>query len=91
MLILITYDLKSDKDYHSLHETIKGCSTTNKWWHYMESVWIICTDMSVNECNDIIRRQMDNNDLLFIVEITDMTYQGWLPSKAWEWLDRNKS
>ena len=34
---------------------------------------------------------MDDNDRLFIVEITNQKYQGWLPSKAWEWLrDHNK-
>ena len=49
MLILITYDLKKlDKDYAPLYEAIKKCGSA--WWHYMESVWIVKTELSPNDC-----------------------------------------
>ena len=49
------------------------------------------SDKTISECNNLIKSQMDDNDRLFIVEITNQKYQGWLPSKAWEWLrDHNK-
>lgn len=85
MLLLISYDLKQpDRDYSSLYDTIKNAGSS--WWHYLESVWIIKTDMSVDCCSNLLLRNMDTNDLLFVVDITGKKSQGWLPSKAWEWL-----
>jgi hypothetical protein len=93
MLLLITYDLKKpDKDYNILYESIKNSAT--KWWHYMESVWLVSTDLSSNDFSKRIQKEIDRNDYLFIVDITGQAYQGWLPSKAWEWIkqyDNNSS
>lgn len=90
MLHLITYDLKNkDKNYEALYEQIKQCGSY--WWHYLDSVWIIQSDKTISECHNLIKSQMDDNDRLFIVEITNQKYQGWLPSTAWEWLkDHNR-
>ena len=86
MIMLITYDLKQpDKDYSSLYESIKQCGSL--WWHYLESVWIVQTEFTPEECCDRIRPSMDENDYLLVVDITNQKKQGWLPSKAWEWLN----
>ena len=88
MLVLITYDLKQpDRDYASLYESIKQCG--NVWWHYLDSVWIIRTDLSPAQCFDRVHPNMDNNDYLFIVDITQRSRQGWLPTDAWEWIKTN--
>ena len=88
MLLLITYDLKQpDRDYTTLYESIKQCSSV--WWHYLESVWIIRTEMTANQCFDKIHPNMDNNDYIFIVDISHQTRQGWLPKDAWEWIKSN--
>lgn len=85
MLVLISYDLKQpDRDYSVLYEAIK--STGKAWWHYLESVWIVDTAQDPEACYNMIKPAMDDNDFLFIVEITEMKNQGWLPSKAWEWI-----
>lgn len=88
MLLLITYDLsKPHQDYTSLYETIKQCSS--KWWHYLDSTWIIVTNLTIDECVNKIHSVMDNDDSLFIVNISGQSYKGWLPKKAWEWLKEN--
>jgi len=89
MLILITYDLKQpNRDYSSLYESIKSCGTT--WWHFLESVWIIHTnDLDPNECYHRIRECIDDKDNLLVVDITNRNRQGWLPSKAWDWIRQN--
>ena len=85
MLILISYDLKQpDRDYAALYEAIK--STSNAWWHYLEYVWLVDTQLETEDCYRIIRTTIDENDSLFIVDITVQKNQGWLPSKAWEWI-----
>jgi hypothetical protein len=89
MIYLITYDLhKPGKDYTSLHNTIKTAST---WWHYIESTWIIKTDLSVNEWSNRIRSVTDSNDNFLIVDISKQNRQGWLPKKAWDWIRENET
>ena len=85
MLVLISYDLKQpDRDYTSLYDAIKQLGKA--WWHYLESVWIVDTTQDPEACYNLIKPTIDDNDSLFIVEITRMKNQGWLPSKAWEWI-----
>ena len=88
MLLLITYDLRSsDKDYTSLYDGIKkNCA---KWWHYMDSVWIIKTENTPDGIVDFLKDKIDKDDRLFVVDITQQKRQGWLPSKAWEWIKAN--
>lgn len=88
MLVLITYDLKQpDRNYEPLYEAIKQCGTM--WWHYMESVWVIRTSLTPSECFDRLHTNIDSNDYLFVVDITNQPRQGWLPKEAWNWLKQN--
>lgn len=88
MLLLITYDLRSsDKDYTALYEGIKR--NCNKWWHYMESVWIVKTENTPDSIVDFLKDKIDKDDRLFVVNISQQKRQGWLPSKAWEWIKAN--
>lgn len=88
MLVLISYDLKTpDKDYAPLYEAIKNCG--DKWWHYLESVWLVHTNLTPNECFERLRENFDTGDRCFVVDITNQQRQGWLPSKAWDWIKAN--
>lgn len=90
MLILITYDLKQpDRDYETLYEAIKQCG--DMWWHYMESVWMIHTDLTPAQCFERLHPNIDANDYLFLVDITNQARQGWLPKDAWSWLKQNNN
>ena len=82
----ITYDLKAPgRNYESLYEAIKE---TGKWWHYLESTWLIITDKTSRQIWDSLAPTIDKNDLLLIIEIRNDSY-GWLPEKAWEWINEN--
>ena len=87
MILLITYDLnKPGQDYTRLHNEIKKANT---WWHYLESTWIISTDLSVLRWSNRLQKHMDKNDHLLVVEICD-NYNGWLPQEAWDWLHKRR-
>lgn len=89
MLYLISYDLKQpDKDYESLYNAIKSVGIS--WWHFLESVWIVNTQKSVQEVSTTVRQNMDTNDHLLVVDISNQQYNGWLPSKAWDWIRANQ-
>jgi hypothetical protein len=89
MILLVSYDLKvPGRDYTKLYETLKSASA---WWHYLESTWLLSTTDNVVTWTDKIRAAMDENDIFLVVDITGKSNNGWLPKKAWEWInERNK-
>ena len=85
-LFLISYDLRHiNKDYSKLYDAIKS---EGDWQHPLESTWMVKTDNSVlaNTIYEHLRPCIDENDSLFIVEITAQDSQGWLAKSFWEWL-----
>ncbi len=85
MILLISYDLSDPgQDYSGLYEEIKKAGT---WWHHLDSTWVISTKASPDEWQERLRRHIDENDSLLVIEVTN-NYQGWLPERAWEWLNK---
>lgn len=88
MLYLVTYDLSQPRqNYDELYEAIKQCST--KWWHYLDSTWLIVTNMEIPECVERIHPVMDTDDKLLVIDVTNANRNGWLPKKAWDWIREN--
>lgn len=58
-----------------------------QWWHYLRSVWIVDTEMTVDQMTKAIVKHLHPKDDLLIIGI-HAPYQGWLPEDAWEWLDQ---
>lgn len=86
---IITYDLKNtDKNYSGLFKLIKDVSD-DVWMHYLESVWIITSIKTADEIFDKLKTAIDENDYIFITEITKYNHQGWLPKKAWDYFNDN--
>lgn len=82
----ITYDLRAPgRNYEPLYEAIKG---SYKWWHYLESTWIIITNETAGQVWGRIGQHIDKNDYLLIIEVRD-NVQGWLPTDAWTWIHDN--
>lgn len=87
---LITYDLKRPgQNYSDLYDAIKS---EGDWQHPLESIWAVKTGTSVSAGTlyERLRPLIDENDSLFIVEITDQDRQGWLDEPFWVWLKENK-
>lgn len=85
MLYIISYDLKlPSRDYTAVYEAIKGLGP---WCHYLESTWMVQSNLTTQEVASKVKANMDNNDYLFVTEITRKTRNGWLPSDAWKWLN----
>jgi hypothetical protein len=85
MVYLVSYDLrKPGQDYKGLFAELEASSS---WWHYLASTWLIATSESANELYNRLQKNLDRGDRLLIIQAgTDM--QGWLPKKAWEWIER---
>jgi len=88
MILEISYELqKPGQNYDALYDAIKKAPS---WCHPMTSHWFIRTEESAQTWVDRLRRVMDQNDSIFIVNITGQERAGWMPKTAWEWLSQNE-
>ena len=83
---LITYDLKnkSIKEYQSLFIAIKSLGS---WWHYLDSTWIVKTNLNSQQIWNLLGPHLLRNDYIIVVKIDTSDKWGWLPQKAWDWLN----
>lgn len=80
----ISYDLrKPGRDYSGLYQAIKK---SPRWWHYLESTWIVQTTETPNQIWDRLSSHIDAGDFLLIIEVRNNA-QGWLPKEAWDWIN----
>ncbi|MBI3559021.1 hypothetical protein HY085_01380 [Candidatus Gottesmanbacteria bacterium] len=88
MKYLITYDLKNKtKNYTTLYEQIKSFGP---WWHYLETVWIVKSTQTADFLSRDLLSHIDQSiDYILVIEIKTENKQGWLPQKAWDWLNEN--
>lgn len=82
----ITYDLRTPgRNYNQLYEAIKG---SPRWWHFLESTWLIITDETAQQVWQRIGSQIDKNDFMLIIEVRN-NKEGWLPKDAWDWINQH--
>ncbi|MCL4874202.1 hypothetical protein KJ039_08980 [bacterium] len=82
----INYDLKAPgRNYDALYDEIKK---TGRWWHYLESTWLVSTTETAEQIWNRIGKHIDKNDYMLIIEVRNNT-QGWLPKDAWDWINAN--
>ena len=86
---LVSYDLNSPgKDYTKLFDAIKAFGT---WWHYLDSTWIIKTDLDAGAIRDKLSPPViDENDNLLVVRLQG-NWASRLSAKANQWLTNNVS
>ncbi|WP_346892506.1 hypothetical protein [uncultured Roseibium sp.] len=88
MIYAINYDLKRPgQNYEALYEAIKSCGV---WWHYLDSTWLVDTSLNAEGIWKKVEPHVDTNDLFLIIGVTQ-DYYGWLPKKAWDWIDSRMS
>ena len=82
---IISYDLRKNRDYNSLHKAIKSYS---KWARITESTWAVVTNKSAVEIRDHLISVMDGDDRLFVVK--SGVEAAWRNSRCGsEWLKEN--
>lgn len=70
--LLISYDLNKDgQDYKKLFEFLKSHDTP---FHYMDSVWMLKTELSAKDFTSELKKHLDSNDKYVVVDITDAVF-----------------
>lgn len=87
MIYSINYDLKRPgQNYEALYKAIKELG---EWWHFLESTWLVDTNLNAEGIYNILSSAIDKNDFFLVIGVTS-DYQGWLPKEAWEWINSRK-
>ncbi len=86
---LITYDLRGHtKNHIELYNEIKSCG---KWQHPLESAWVVKVEgrESAMDIYNKLRPKIEDCDFLFVVDISNKDYSGWLSKNFWEWFKQS--
>ena len=83
---IISYDLKgSVNSYKPLFEELQK---SYKWWHFLNSTWIVFRYESLAELGPKLRALIYQPDRLLILPAKGPA-DGWLPQEAWTWINQN--
>ena len=83
-LYIISYDLNNPgKDYTDLFQKIESLGSA---LHIQKSVWLLKSSLNANEIATSLHEKMDSNDILFVSELSESNYQGWMNKNYWEWI-----
>lgn len=86
MILVVTYELKQPTEsYSKLFEVLKR----RDWAHYMSSTWFVATDISPQALFQELAPHIFDSDRIMITKLVP-GYHGWLPGKAWDWINRNR-
>lgn len=89
---IVTFDRGALPAYKEFHEAfVKKPGFTN-WWHYIQSCYLIRTDLSANEISDHFTQcakqaGIPTTHLVLKVDLSDR--QGMLIKDAWAWIKKS--
>lgn len=84
---IIGYDLNKQKNYPDLIEAIK--SLTDTWWHHLDSTWIIVTEKTASTIRDELKKHIDSDDELLVVQSAGVGAWAGFNDKGSSWLKDN--
>jgi hypothetical protein len=77
-------------NYAGFHNDFLKPQEIRKWWHYMESLYIIGSDWSAQELSEHFTKTAQAHGIPnahIVLEVNLRSRFGWLPKDAWEWID----
>lgn len=85
MVYAVTYDLnKAGQNYPDLYRKIQSLGQTH---HALQNLWLINTNYGVDIIRDEIRKVIDENDSVFVMQLYKGSYSAWMSQEAHNWLE----
>ena len=85
---LIAVDiLNPNLNYVKIKEYIKAFPLFDGWWSHLPGIFLVTTEASAEEIADVLRPETGDTHLL-VIETNLGESEGWLPSRAWDWIRR---
>lgn len=85
---LVTYQLRPSR---TIPYGLQNALIEKQWAHYIDDVWTIATDESIEELYLRLSAKLnasDFGDFLLIVDITKSLRLGKMPREFWAWLEK---
>src|SRR2546427_572506 len=88
---IVVFDRAPAGRYKQFHEEFVQHPAIRNWWHYVKSCYIVGGQLTSSELSKHYRAVakkygIPENHLVMRVDLRSR--QGWLPPKAWEWVQR---
>ncbi|WP_350303041.1 hypothetical protein [Pediococcus acidilactici] len=85
---IVSYDLDNPgQKYNELKKIIDAHSID--WCRYLDSTFLIRTNDSANDILQALKAVIDSNDRVFIANISNTDYSGWLIDKQRDYIRNN--
>ncbi len=87
---VLLFDRDDETDYKELHNKLVFLDCIKNWFHYIKSSYLLISEKSTANAldKDISSIFIEKNYLLISINLKDS--QGWLPSKAWDWIKKQQ-
>ena len=86
--LLVGYDL--NRPGQNYEELIKFLKAQTSWWHALDSTWIVVTPKSTAELRDEIKRFIDANDDVLVMDVQGDAWATFgLSKQANDWLRKH--
>ncbi len=83
---VLVFDMDQGIDFSALHKSLEESHPAETWWHYIKSLYILITSQSLSDLAGEIHAAFPT--LKFLAMKIDIDgADGYLPAKAWDWLD----
>lgn len=69
--MIISYDLRKQRDYKALIDAIKHLGQSS---NVLESVWYVKTEYSAIQCRDYLKQHIDNDDGIAVFDCSGNTW-----------------
>lgn len=84
---LVSYDLKTGL-VSSHAQLITELQSSLNWFHYLTNTWIVLRHETLIDFHKLLLTKIHAEDRLLILPAKGPA-TGWLPSEAWDWLNKN--
>lgn len=87
-IYLISYDFKNPTSVEQ-EDFYAQLKKFGAWWHFIEGTWLVATELNAKAIYERLQQYLNDDVNLFIADLgSDVS--GWLPKKAWDWIDRQQ-
>ena len=86
--LLVGYDLTAPGQKYT--ELIDHIKSLGKWWHHLDSTWLIVTSRKASQVRDELNSYLDTGDELLVLDVSGDTWASQGIAKSGnDWLHAN--
>lgn len=87
----LIFDRDDQTDFKQLHDKLVSLDCIKNWFHYIKSAYILISDKTTANALDKDIRMIFRERNYLIVAINLKDSQGWLPERAWNWIEKQSA